>query len=150
MNFRRLQFGRLGVLVLLLVSFINSYASCEKDIKDFYITYMENLENDEALSDSICAMHLSESAKFLIKDYVKKTDINPLIRAQDVSKYGIKSLEVHHLEGNWYMVQYQWSPNDEQIKIPIKVCNCDTIFKIIYITPIWKDNQYGDYLLSGD
>lgn len=140
--------NRFVTLLALLLSVVSSYASCEDSIKDFYVSYMTNLERNESANDSICSLHLSEAAQLMVNDYIARTDIDPIIRAQDVSKYGIKSLVVDNLSDGWYMVKYKWDADSDYTKIPIKVCNCNTVFKIIYITPIWLGEQYGNHLLK--
>lgn len=144
---KKIRCSSIALLVLVL-SFVSAHASCKDDIRNFYVSYMTNLDNNKSANDSICNLHLSEAARLMIKDYINKTDIDPIIRAQDVSKYGIKSLVVDNLCDGWYMVMYKWDANSEYTKIPIKVCDCSSVFKIIYITPIWQHDQFGDYLLK--
>lgn len=140
----------LACMVFLFV-FSVGYATCEKEIRDFYVTYMSTLNEgaDRYVTDSILDTHITEGVREQLGEYVEKTDADPILRAQDVCDYGIQSLQVAALpEKGWYMVSYKWDKNGDYIKIPLKVCDCGHDFQIVYITPEWLGEEYGDRLLK--
>lgn len=74
------------------------------------------------------------------------TDANPMIRAQDVTEYGIKSVRCRHLSGNWYEMSYRSYPQDSAIYIPLRITtDSPEKIRISYVTPEWGDRQYGDH-----
>ena len=74
------------------------------------------------------------------------TDANPMIRAQDVTEYGIQSVRCRHLSGNWYEMSYRSYPQDSAIYIPLLITtDSPEKIRISYVTPEWGDRQYGDH-----
>lgn len=74
------------------------------------------------------------------------TDANPMIRAQDVTEYGIRSVRCRHLSGSWYEVSYRSRPQDSITYIPLRIMT-DSLgnIRISYVTPEWGDRKYGDH-----
>lgn len=139
---------RIISVVFFSLFFFNSFGTCEKKIKDFYIEYMQNAEHDPALNDALCNAYMTPELISQLKSYIEKSDVDPIIRAQDVSEYAVRSVSVTSLSDGWYMVRYKWDSNSKYTEIPLKVCDCDNAMKIVYITPIWLGNRYGDKLLQ--
>lgn len=81
-------------------------------------------------------------------EYIEETDVDHILRAQDVNTYGIESLSVSPLDtSGWYMVKYLWDSHSDYIEIPLKASFQNNNLKITYITPLGLGTQYGDHLL---
>lgn len=139
---------RIIAVALFSLFFLSSFGTCEKEIKDFYVRYMQNIENNPDLNVSLMETHMSPELISKLAEYTVQTDADAIIRAQDVCGYCISSLTIEHLENEWYMVRYRWDADSEYIEIPLKACSCDSSLKIVYITPSWLGSQYGDNLLN--
>ena len=134
---------RLSIALFSLLSFNATYSqSCSEQIKQLYAEYMKGGSIDQNLTDEMINKR---------ERLINATNINPIIRAQDINDDAIETLSVRELSDDWYMVQYQWKKGDNNTttEIPIKVKRIDGQCKITYITPIWNGNKYGDELLIG-
>ena len=139
-------------------------------IKDFYIKYITcGLRSDEVFSQSLPRENYKRARehfyyqldslkmKHLTARLVKKlsrvqmmTGVDAVLRAQDMNEKMRTSLQVRHLERNWYMVRYCWDDSDEAWAyrhIPVRVSKTDGRYLIDFITPIYHDALYGDSLL---
>lgn len=126
-----------------------SSGSCEKMIKDFYVQYMTNSERDWDANAALCDSVLAPAVMDKLREGIEEPDADYIIRAQDVSQFGIRSLRVVPLpEKDWYMVRYQWSAESDPIDIPLKAVIKDDRLKILYITPLRLGSSYGDALLK--
>ncbi len=104
--------------------------------------------------------------KYLTKGLIEKLrrvgtamDADPIIRAQDVNEHMLETIKAKHLEGNWYMVEFDWYPSGDKAydwnvsgdkghqEIPLRVTRADGHYMIDYITPYWNGSSYGDSLL---
>ena len=136
-------------LCLFLVGSRLSYAGCEKLIKDFYVQYMTNSERDWDANADLCDSVLAPAVMDKLREGIEEPDADYIIRAQDVSQFGIRSLDVVPLpEKDWYMVRYRWSAENDPIDIPLKAVIKDDRLKILYITPLRLGSSYGDALLK--
>lgn len=134
---------------LFLVGSQLAYASCENMIKNFYVQYMTNSENNWKANETLCDSILAPDVIEKLQEGIEEPDADYIIRAQDVCEYGIKSLTVEPLsEKDWYMVRYKWDAESEYIEIPLKAVVSDGKLKILYITPLRLGNRYGDALLK--
>lgn len=110
---------------------------------------MQSLDcGNDNRADSLRNAYMTPELIAKTKDYVIKTDADPIIRAQDVCRFGIQSLNVTALGDGWYMVRYKWDRNSDYIEIPLKTCDSDGHMKITYITPEWMGTQHGNHLLN--
>ncbi|MDE6803797.1 MAG: hypothetical protein K2J29_04105 [Muribaculaceae bacterium] len=108
---------------------------------------MQNAGRNPELNEALCEAHITSELRVQLGNYIAATDVDPVLRAQDVCDYGIESLSVTDLSDDWYMVRYKWDSNSEYIEIPLKASEYDGTMKISYITPLWLGNRYGDILL---
>lgn len=147
---------RMYLAVLLLISLFAlrtraQHAARAEQIRLFYDRYMVYFEewNNNKLFDL--------QSKFLTPEMLEKkgrlanaTDSDPILRAQDVSEYGRKSLTCRHLEGDWYEVAYRWDAQDTTaIHIPVRVEEDEKgQVRINYITPEWGGRRYGNHLFD--
>lgn len=123
----------------------------EEQIKNFYVQYMKAIENghheqvDQLIDKFLTAEMQDKKGRLTVT-----TDADPILRAQDVSAYGMQSVECRHLEDEWYEVSYRWKDdNDACIYIPLMVkSEKKGEVKIAYVTPVWSDRKYGDYLFD--
>lgn len=142
------------LILLITCTFIlfrlNASGNCEENIRDFYVNYMKALDRGES-ADSINSLLNSTFTPELLAaldEYIEETDVDPILRAQDVNTYGIESLTVSPLDADgWYMVKYLWNSQSDCIEIPLKASCENNNLKISYITPLWLKTQYGDHLL---
>lgn len=140
------------VVLFLLSGFGNiAFASCPERVKKFYLQYMTNIESrfDSQKDKTLKEIYLTETlVKKSIPDMIERTDIDPIIRAQDMNKTGIETLAVRSLGNDWYMVSYYWKKGDESTltQIPIKTTGSGDNCKICYITPPWEGLKYGEEL----
>ena len=100
-------------------------------------------------------------AKFLTKAMQEKvwrmsydSDINPVIRAQDIPEDSCETLKIEPLEDSWYMVSYimgKGTEYEDKVAIPVKVVREDGEYRVGYIVPYYLGQTYGDNLwYSGD
>lgn len=136
-------------LCLFIVSSQLSFGSCENLIKDFYVQYMTNSENNWDANAALCDSVLAPGVIDKLQEGIEEPDADYIIRAQDVCEFGIKSLTVLPLpEKDWYMVRYRWDADSTPIEIPLKAVVKDNQLKILYITPLGFASRYGDALLK--
>lgn len=78
------------------------------------------------------------------------TNSNAIIRAQDITAVGRETLKVKELGDHWFMVSYLGDKKDASSikKIPIKARCINGRCQIIYITPEFNGQQYGDSLIQ--
>ncbi len=141
--------NRIIAIMLFALFTTNASGQHEKEIKQFYVAYMQSLDHgNDKRADSLRNAYMTPELITKTKEYTIKTDANPIIRAQDVCRFGVRSLNVTALGDGWYMVKYKWDSNSDYIKIPLKALDSDGHVKITYITPEWLGTQYGDHLLN--
>ena len=119
-------------------------------IKTFYQDYTTAIISSESYkkSDSLKTKYLTKSLLEKIDKIVKASDADPIIRGQDFREDVIKTLDVKHLEDNWYMVSYIW--DKDTTNIPVRVSLINSQYMIDYIIPFWHGTHYGDSLLNDD
>ena len=116
------------------------------EIKKFYTSYATHImEMHDAANDSILQVYFTDRLLSKIGRIKLATQSDPIIRAQDFSKSSISTLQVKHLNNNWYMVSYTQNFDNKQTQIPIRVIHNKRIM-IDYITPEWNNSLYGDSL----
>lgn len=120
--------------------------ACIDEVRTFYTNYMTNLLNVDSHNEAPCKKYLTEELAAKLQRMVYATGSNPIIRAQDVNSDAIKTLNVREIADDWYMVSYLWDEKDSTslVEIPLKVGYVNDQCKIVYITPIESDTQYGD------
>lgn len=121
---KRLFFKMLLTAVLSMFAF-QGHGQCEMSIEDFYIAYMNNLENDETSNVKLLQSHMSPELIAKLKSSAQQLDADAVIHAQDVCKHCIQSLTVVPLKENWYMVKYKWDPQSDYTCIPVKATETD-------------------------
>lgn len=124
--------------------------ACIDEVRTFYENYMTNFLNVDSNNEALCKKYLTEELAAKLQRMVYATGINPIIRAHDMNSDAIKTLSVRKIADDWCMVSYLWNEKDStsQIEIPLKVGYVNDQCKIVYITPIESDSQYGDERLS--
>lgn len=119
----------------------------EKYLQKSYQKYMEAINTDDRKTEekflkNLLTPEMNEKRARL----TCVTDANPMIRAQDVTEYGIQSVRCKHLSGNWYEISYRSYPQDSTIYIPLRITtDSPEKIHISYVTPEWGDRQYGDH-----
>ena len=122
-------------------------AQIEKYLQKSYQEYMEAINTDDRKTEekflkNLLTPEMNEKRARL----TCVTDANPMIRAQDVTEYGIQSVRFRHLSGNWYEMSYRSYPQDSAIYIPLRITtDSPEKIRISYVTPEWGDRQYGDH-----
>jgi len=119
-------------------------------IETFYKAYIRfYLQPSNQSTDSLVKKYLTRGLIEKIKRTGTATNSDPILRAQDVNEHMLKTIQVRHLEENWYMVSYDWNPtgNSNHQEIPIRVAQIDGLYMIDYITPEWNGSSYGNRLL---
>lgn len=130
--------GRIFKLLLILALSllpIDGYGQCESQIKDFYISYMNNVENDECTNELLISAHMTPELIDKLKENIDKHGFDAVINAQDVCEYAINSLRVTPLEA-CYIVSYKWSEDSKPTNICVKATNSDGILKFTDIIPL--------------
>ena len=96
--------------------------SVKKKIRDFYVAYMKNSENNEGANIELMKNHMSPELIGKLADYTARYDADAVIHAQDVCKYGMESLIVIPIEGteDGYLVKYKWSQESNYTFIPVR------------------------------
>lgn len=120
-----------------------------KTLKGFYVSYATNfLKENDGANNSLLRAHLTERLIAKVGRMKSAIQADPIIRAQDFSEEAIKTLQVKHLDKNWYMVSYAWTTdNEKRTYIPLRVNKIKGRYMIDYITPEWNDTMYGDSIL---
>ena len=140
----------LFIQVLWLCCGLICSGACIDEVRTFYTNYMTNLLNVDSHNEALCKKYLTEELAAKLHRMAYATGSNPIIRAQDVNSDAIKTLNVREITDDWYMVSYLWDEKDSTslVEIPLKVGYVNDQCKIVYITPIESDTQYGDEWLS--
>ena len=150
-TYSNLIIKKIIILIIALCYSIVSWATCSEQIKTFYSTYMRNiLCGNSYKNKELCKTYMDQVLRLKIQRISYVTGADAVIRAQDVSEDAIQSLSVESVGKNWYLVHYFFDIKNENTKtaIPLKVMNVGNTCQIVYITPIWNGNLYGDDLLS--
>lgn len=126
-----------------------SYGQCEAKIKEFYVQYMRNAENNEESNVELLKAHASPELIEKLNVYTQKYDVDAVIHAQDVCQYGIKSLIVCPIRDDWYLVKYKWSPETDPIKIPVRAVVTDGKLLILDISPIESESDSSPEMMQG-
>lgn len=140
----------LFISVLWLGCCVICSGACIDEVRTFYTNYMTNLLNVDSNNEALCKKYLTEELAAKLHRMAYAAGGNPIIRAQDVNSDAIKTLNVREITDDWYMVSYLWDEKDSisLVEIPLKVGYVNDQCKIVYITPIESDTQYGDEWLS--
>lgn len=140
----------LFISVLWLGCSVICSGACIDEVRTFYTNYMTNFLNVDSNNEALCKKYLTEELAAKLHRMAYATGGNPIIRAQDVNSDAIKTLNVREIADDWYMVSYLWDEKDSTslVEIPLKVGYVNDQCKIVYITPIESDTQYGDEWLS--
>lgn len=138
---------RLLVVAFISMFALNTYAQCEAQIKDFYVAYMQNLENNEEANVDLMKNHMSPELIAKVAEYTVQYDADAMIHAQDVSKYGIESLIVQPLGSeNGYMVKYKWAPESEYTWIVVQAVNIDGKLHFLDVFPVGTEAEGKSYI----
>lgn len=90
----------------------------ENDILEYYTVYM-NLNDIDSLRRFRRNILTTDMYDKYLK-MVDETGADPIINAQDVSEWAIKTLSCKHVKKEWYVVSYQPQPNTSPILIMLK------------------------------
>lgn len=138
---------RLLAVAIIAVFAQNTYAQCESQIKEFYVTYMQNLESNEAANVDLMRNHMSPELIAKVADYTAQYDADAIIHAQDVSSYGMESLVVQPLGSeDGYMVKYKWSPESEYTWIVVQAVDIDGKLQFRDIFPVGTEAEGKSYI----
>lgn len=138
---------RLLAVAIIVVFAQNAYAQCETQIKEFYVTYMHNLESNEAANVDLMRNHMSPELIAKVADYTAQYDADAIIHAQDVSRYGMESLVVQPLgSDDGYMVKYKWSPESEYTWIVVQAVDIDGKLQFRDIFPVGTEAEGKSYI----
>jgi hypothetical protein len=157
----KLKRGYLSLLFCVMFSLLA--AQCQKSvtqenvvaqeairtITDFYKAYTSNFLSEISSNDSLVRQYLTQGLIEKTGRMTAVTDSDPIIRAQDFREDIMETLKVKYLEGNWYMLSYDWVVDSEvnHTDIPLRVTKTDGHYMIDYITPAWNGSLHGDSLL---
>lgn len=121
-------------------------------IKSFYNAYMINGLSSQYSNDLIKKRYLTKRLIEKIERVTLATGADPIIRAQDFTENAIETLNVRHLQDDWFVVDYKWNVSDDAIyrEIPLKVIQVEGQCLIDYITPEWNGTLNGDTLLCSN
>lgn len=126
-----------------------SYAEEQAGVTEFYKAYLKgNLTQAE--QDSLMDMCFIEPMQDKLVRMSEIVGADVLMRAQDYPADGAETLKVESLGEHWFMVSYLSDKNDPSsaVNIPVKTEMIDSQCKIIYITPEYNGQQYGDSLID--
>lgn len=141
-------YGRIILDSMLFVAEVGAQSTTvAKQIREFYVEYMKAVDTrDHELEDRLFGDFLTPEMLEKKGRLTAATGADPLLRAQDVSDYGSRSLQCRHLKGDWYEVSYRWCEEDSVgFYIPLKVEVTDAgKARIMYITPECEGRKYGD------
>ena len=131
-----------------VVSFADQEAT--SILNSFYTQYIKNMiEDKDNANVALMKQYFSPEAIEQAEDMIVKSDADGILRAQDVNKYMLESLQIVPLGNEWFMVSYQWNEkSDSKVQIPVKMSNETGKFLVKYIVPDNKGTEYGDQLLS--
>ncbi|WP_077152575.1 DUF3828 domain-containing protein [Bacteroides bouchesdurhonensis] len=117
-------------------------------LKKFYSSYLSPSSRREHIFQ-LHAGYMTEAMKNKILRMSANTDINAVIRAQDVPEDSCETLKIKELGNDWYMVKYtsgKGGPYEHRYNIPVKVVEENGRCLIAYITPQDEGQIYGDSL----
>lgn len=112
---------------------ISDKESCEKWVVDSYKKWMTRNYMDTVLPKQLFTPEMWQKLGRLNS----VIDADAMLRAQDISDYGVESVTCNHLEGDWFQVSYFWNEGDLPVVIPVKIKEVDGDYKFCYITPYW-------------
>jgi hypothetical protein len=161
-----MKFSKMYLRLFLYISFFLSILPCGKlaaqetaveqevirAIETFYMAYTTNILSGISSNDLLVRKFLTKRLTGKIDRIRTATGSDPIIRAQDFREEAIETLKVKHLDGNWYMVSYDWAVdnNMNHTDIPLRITATNGQYMIDYITPEWNGTLYGDSLLCDD
>lgn len=117
-------------------------------LKKFYSGYLSPSSRREQIL-KLHTEYMTEAMQNKIWRMGANTDINAVIRAQDVPEDSCETLKIKELGNDWYMVKYTFGKGGEyeqQYNIPVKVVKENDRCLIAYITPQYEGQMYGDSL----
>lgn len=120
-------------------------------IKNFYVRYMEAIEeSDREMINTLKHNFLTQEMQAKMGRLIDATGFDPLLRAQDVSPFGIQTLQCRHLEDDWYMVSYHRDEMDSVgIHIPLRIVkDAEGQSRIGYVTPASERQGYGNQIFD--
>lgn len=137
----------IAMLLLPFTAEAGAQSATAEQIRGFFAGYMKAVDNsDNGLCDTLLGEFLTPEMREKKGRLTAATDADPLLRAQDVSDYGRRTLQCRHLEGDWYEVSYRWGEEDTTgTYIPLKVtAGTGGKVRIAYVTPECEGRKYGD------
>lgn len=138
---------RFALIICFSLLSIDAFAQCEEAIKNFYVTYMQNVEKcDDKANELLKQAHMSPELIATLAEYTEQYDADAIIHAQDVNKYAIESLNIVPMPDNCYLVKYKWSPDARETLFPIQAVCEDGKLKILNIFPVGTDNNGQSYI----
>lgn len=138
---------RLLIVAVFAFFFADAFGQCEALIKDFYIAYMQNAEKNDSSNVELMKKHMSPELIAKVAEYTNQYDADAMIHAQDVSKYGMESLEVQPLGSeDGYMVKYKWSPESDYTWIVVQAVDIDGKLQFKDIFPVGTEAEGKSYI----
>ncbi len=118
-------------------------------VTEFYKAYLKG-DLTSAEQDSLMDKFFTKPMQEKVGRISEIVNADALIRAQDYTAQGLETLDVKPLGDNWFMVHFFWDKNDPSTEnnIPVKAEMIDGQCKIIYVTPEYNGQQYGDSLIA--
>lgn len=149
--------NNINILVLLLAALFCSMSIFAENVNEdkktdmkmlrtFYTKYITNmLENRDRENSELMEQYFLPELIVGLDEMNDYSDVNNVLRAQDVSEKMTSTLEITPLATEWYMVSYVW--DGKKVEIPVKTTQRDGRRMIEYIVPEGMGKEYGNDLL---
>lgn len=127
---------------------LGASAQCEKEVKDFYVSYMQYLDADNTVAaDSLLRADMTPLCLDKVAEYTRQYDCDAVIHSQDVCRHAVETLEVVPMTEDWYLVKYKWSEDSRNdVMIPVRAQYVDGVFRITDISPLGTDSGGASYI----
>lgn len=130
---------------------LNAFCQCEEALKDFYVTYMNNVANcDDTGNEKLKEAHMSPELIARISEYTIRYGADAVIHSQDVCRYAIESLTVLPMQDNGYLVKYKWNADAEPTFFPVHAVCDEGKLRILDIFPVGTDSKGESYIKKSD
>ena len=120
----------------------------ESTIRRFYTEYIRSFDRmyEPEQMDSLILAHVTPEAKAKLERVRAMTDLDPILRAQDIDSGAEHSLKIRSLGQDWYQVSF--GEGEGYQAIPLRLKKVGAKYLIDFITPPWHETSYGDRLLA--
>ncbi len=122
--------------------------TAEATLHRFYMEYIRSFDRmyEPEQVDSLILAHVTPEAKAKLERVRAMTDLDPILRSQDIASGMEHTLKIRSLGQDWYQVSF--GEGEGYQAIPLRVKKVGTKYLIDFITPPWHETAYGDRLLS--